>query len=84
MRLYVEQVKINLNKKSMALDPNKAVLFIEGKQVRYKQGGIDGVIQSFSPKPISAVFQGINIIVTLEDGKKRCLEGPSYNCDRSL
>jgi hypothetical protein len=68
----------------MAVDPSKAVLFIEGNQVRYKQGGYNGIIKSFNSKPISAVFQGIDVIVTLENGQIRRIEGPSYSLDRSV
>ena len=63
----------------MAVDPTKAVILIEGKQVRYKQGGINGIIKSFNVKPIQAVFQGIDVIVTLEDGHIRRVKGPNYN-----
>ena len=68
----------------MAVDPTKAVLFIDGKQVRYKQGGMNGIIKSFNSKPVSAVFQGIDVIVTLENGQVRRIEGPGYNVDRSV
>lgn len=68
----------------MAVDPTKAVLFIEGKQVRYKQGGMNGVIKSFNVKPISAVFQGIDVIVTLENGQIRRIKGPNYNMDEHV
>ena len=55
----------------MELDPSKAVLFIERDTVRYIQDGMNGVVRYFPPnevKPISASFQGNNIIVNLEDG----------------
>lgn len=68
----------------MGVDPTKAVLFIEGKQVRYKQGGMNGVIKSFNFKPVSAVFQGIDVIVTLENGWVRRIVGPSYSMDKSV
>ena len=68
----------------MAVDPSKAVLFIEGKQVRYKQGGMNGIIKSFNVKPVQAVFQGIDVIVNLENGHIRRIKGPSYNVDESV
>lgn len=67
----------------MAVDPKKAVLFIEGKQVRYKQGGMNGMIKSFGVKPTNAIFQGIDVIVTLENGQVRKLRGPSYSVDEA-
>ena len=68
----------------MGVDPSKAVLFIERNQVRYKQGGFNGVIKSFNFKPVSAVFQGIDVIVTLENGWVRRIVGPSYSMDKSV
>tara|TARA_B110000208_G_scaffold157689_1_gene191514 strand:+ start:305 stop:511 length:207 start_codon:yes stop_codon:yes gene_type:complete len=68
----------------MGVDPTKAVLFIDGKQVRYKQGSMNGVIKSFNFKPVSAVFQGIDVIVTLDNGWVRRIVGPSYNMDMSV
>lgn len=68
----------------MAVDPTKAVLFIEGKQVRYKQSGTNGVIKAFNVKPTSAVFQGIDVIVNLENGQIRRIKGPGYNMDESV
>ena len=68
----------------MAVDPSKAVLFIEGKQVRYKQGGTNGIIKLFNVKPVQAVFQGIDVIVTLEDGHIRRIKGPNYSVDECV
>ena len=68
----------------MAVDPKKAVLFIEGTQVRYKQGGMNGIIKAFDLKPVSAVFQGIDVIVNLENGKIRRIKGPGYNMDEHI
>ena len=68
----------------MAVDPSEAILFIEGNQVRYKQGGINGIIKSFDVKPVQAVFQGIDVIVTLEDGHIRRIKGPNYNMDEYI
>lgn len=68
----------------MAIDVKKAVLFIEGKQVRYKQGGTNGMIKSFNVKPTNAVFQGIDVIVTLENGQIRKIKGPSYSVDEAV
>lgn len=68
----------------MAVDPTKAILFIEGKQVRYKEGGMNGIIKSFNVKPVQAVFQGIDVIVTLEDGHIRRIKGPNYNMDEHV
>jgi hypothetical protein len=68
----------------MAVDPTKAVLFIERNQVRYKQGGMNGIIKSYSHpswKPVSAVFQGIDVIITFESGKVRRIVGPGYNVE---
>lgn len=45
---------------------------------------MNGVIKSFNFKPVSAVFQGIDVIVTLENGWVRRIVGPSYNEDQSV
>lgn len=68
----------------MAIDVKKAVLFIERNQVRYKQGGMNGFIKAFNSKPISAYFQGIDVIVTLENGQIRIIKGPHYTMDESV
>ena len=65
----------------MAVDPTKAALFIEGHQVRYKEGGMNGVIKAFDTKPVSASFQGTDVIVTLEDGRIRRITGMNYSID---
>jgi hypothetical protein len=68
----------------MAIDPTKAVLYIKGKEVRYNQSGFGGCIKSFRVNPVQAVFQGIDVIVTLEDGHIRRIKGPGYNVDESV
>lgn len=68
----------------MTLDPTKAILYIQGNTVRYKQGGYDGVIKNFNPKPISAIFQGMNVIVTLENSQILLIEGPGYNYEKRI
>jgi len=65
----------------MSVDPNKAILFIEGREVRYRQGSMNGVIKSFMARPVAAVFQGIDVIVTFQDGSMRRIRGPRYNMD---
>ena len=74
----------NIKNKFMAIDPTKDVLYIKGNEVRYKQRGFDGSIKRFNVKPVQAVFQGIDIIVTLEDGHIRRIKGPGYNVDESI
>ncbi len=68
----------------MSIDPKKAILFIEGNQVRYKEGGMNGVVKTFNMKPVQAVFQGTDIIVTLENGSIRKLSAPLYNYDQQV
>lgn len=68
----------------MAIDPTKDVLYIKGNEVRYKQRGFDGSIRRFRVNPVQAVFQGIDVIVTLEDGHIRRIKGPGYNVDESV
>ena len=68
----------------MAIDTTKAILFIERNQVRYKEGGMNGVIKSFNVRPVQAIFQGVDVIVTLEDGHIRRIKGPDYNMDESV
>lgn len=63
----------------MSIDPKKAILYIQGNAVRYKQGGTDGSIKRFNSNPKTASFQGKDIIVHLENGKFIRIIGPSFS-----
>ena len=65
----------------MALNPTTAKLHIEGKQLRYKDKGINGVIKAFRTNIKKAHYSGSNIIVELETGEIRKLKSPLYNMD---
>ena len=65
----------------MALNPATAKLHIEGKQLRYKDTGINGVVKVFRSKIRKANYSGSDIIVELETGEIRKLKSPLYNMD---
>lgn len=65
----------------MTGDPTKVDLFIEGKLVRYKEVGMNGIIKAFYDQ---AVYNDIDVIESIEGGHIRSTQGTYYSMDKHV